>query len=290
MADKYNVFISWSGERSEKVALALREWLPMVLQAARPWMSKEDIETGSRGLEEIGKALEAKSIGIICLTPENAEKPWIHFEAGALSKIMSENARVCPYAFGDLGVGQVKLPLGIFQATKADIGGTRKLVLAVNRALGGTVAEDRVMKWFEREWTALEKKLGAISAPKAITAPERGEKEMFAQILDLIQMGALNNARTMDEIRSLREIVARLEARYTPFQSAFSEPAWGNVLAPAVTGGMIARTPVITARPLSSGWGESAILTAGTFDVGPRLSEAPVVGAVDEKKAKNKSK
>jgi hypothetical protein len=286
----YNVFISWSGERSEKVALALREWLPMVLQAVRPWMSKEDIETGSRGLEEIGKALEAMSIGIICLTPENAEKPWIHFEAGALSKIMSENARVCPYAFGDLGVGQVKLPLGIFQATKADKDGTRRLVVAVNRALGGTVAEDSVMKWFEREWTALEKKLGAIQAPKAIAAPERGEKEMFAQILDLIQMGALNNARTMDEIRSLREILARLETRYTPFQSAFSEGAWGNVYAPAVTGGIITGTPVITARSLAPGWGESTILTTGTIDAGPRLSVAPVVAAVDDKKTDDKPK
>jgi len=159
MADTYNVFISWSGGRSEKVALALRDWLPMVLQAVRPWMSKEDIETGSRGLEEIGKALDAMSIGIICLTPENAEKPWIHFEAGALSKTLSEKTRVCPYVFGELGVGQVKLPLGIFQASKADKDGTRRMVLAVNRALGGLVTEERVITWFEREWTALEKKL-----------------------------------------------------------------------------------------------------------------------------------
>jgi len=71
--DTYNVFISWSGERSKKVAVALYDWLPMVLQTARPWMSKEDIEKGSRGLEEIGRALETMSVGIICLTPENVD-------------------------------------------------------------------------------------------------------------------------------------------------------------------------------------------------------------------------
>ena len=36
MAQEHNVFISWSGERSKWVAEAMREWLPIVLQAARP--------------------------------------------------------------------------------------------------------------------------------------------------------------------------------------------------------------------------------------------------------------
>jgi len=34
-------------------------------------MSNTDIDKGSRGLEEIGKALEGMKVGIICLTPEN---------------------------------------------------------------------------------------------------------------------------------------------------------------------------------------------------------------------------
>ena len=37
------VFISWSGEPSRSIALALPAWLPMVVQHVEPWMPKEDI-------------------------------------------------------------------------------------------------------------------------------------------------------------------------------------------------------------------------------------------------------
>lgn len=259
MAETYNVFISWSGERSEKVALALHDWLPTVIQLAKPWMSKVDIETGSRSLEEIGKALETMSIGILCLTPENADKPWIHFEAGALSKTYSENMRVCPYTFGELEPQDVKFPLGIFQGVNTDRGGTQKMVLSVNRALGASIPDDAVAMWFERAWPDLEKKLDAIPPMKLAAAPQRSEKEMFAQILELIQVGAVNNARAVDEIRGLREIIARLESRYTPFVSAFNETAWANVLTPNVTGSKVIANPVLAAGPVGAAWVEPVL-------------------------------
>lgn len=38
---KNNIFISWSGKRSLHAAEALRDWLPNVIQAAKPWMSDQ---------------------------------------------------------------------------------------------------------------------------------------------------------------------------------------------------------------------------------------------------------
>lgn len=79
------VFLSWSGERSRLVATLLDEWLRCVLQAIRPWISTKDIDRGSLWFSEIQDQLQDVTTGIICLTQENKEKPWILFEAGALA-------------------------------------------------------------------------------------------------------------------------------------------------------------------------------------------------------------
>lgn len=36
-ADDFNVFISWSGETSKRIALVVQEWLATTIQAANPF-------------------------------------------------------------------------------------------------------------------------------------------------------------------------------------------------------------------------------------------------------------
>ena len=52
------IFISWSGVASEAVATALANWLPLVIQVLKPWVSTQDIQKGQRWAEEIAEKLE----------------------------------------------------------------------------------------------------------------------------------------------------------------------------------------------------------------------------------------
>ena len=128
------VFLTWSGDRSKAMATALRVWLPNVIQAVEPWMSETDIAKGAGWNSEISSQLELAKIGIVCLTPENLDAPWVNFEAGALSKITG--SKVCTYLFG-LSPTDVEGPLAQFQATKSDDkDDTKKLLHTINRHLG----------------------------------------------------------------------------------------------------------------------------------------------------------
>ncbi len=89
------IFISWSGKLSEQIALYLRIWLQNVIQVAEPYVSTEDMDKGSRWFAEIDRELGDCEFGIICLTRENMNKPWILFEAGAMSRSITR-ARVTP--------------------------------------------------------------------------------------------------------------------------------------------------------------------------------------------------
>ena len=68
---EHNVFISWSKPRSYQVAKALHDWLPNVIQSAKPWISSENVDKGTLWSGEIAAVLSTVRVGIVCVTPEN---------------------------------------------------------------------------------------------------------------------------------------------------------------------------------------------------------------------------
>jgi TIR domain len=110
------VFVSWSGERSRLLAQALHSWLPLVLHYVKPWLSDADVSAGDRWATVVAKELETSNFGIICVTPENLNSPWVLFEAGALAKAM-QGAKVIPLLF-NLEFSDISGPLAQFQAKK----------------------------------------------------------------------------------------------------------------------------------------------------------------------------
>jgi TIR domain len=159
------VFISWSGRRSREVAVELHFWIREILQAADTWMST-DIPAGARWGDEIGRRLAETSFGIVCLTPENDEKPWLLFEAGALAKAL-DRAVVCPYVIGGDDEQPLPEPLRQFQVMKADRDGTLGLFRAINARLQQPLEADRLDRAFGRCWPELQKSLDNIAHSEA---------------------------------------------------------------------------------------------------------------------------
>ena len=156
------VFLSWSGERSRRMANSLAAWLPRIIQNCRTWTSDRNIEKGQRWFEEIGKTLEEHHFGIICTTPENYTAPWLLFEAGALSKSIGRS-RVCPLLLG-LSPSELKGPLLQFQATVVAQEDMLKLVNTINAQMGDArLDKDILMDCFHRFWKDIEADMTTIA-------------------------------------------------------------------------------------------------------------------------------
>lgn len=175
------IFISWSGARSQALAQALHEWLPLVLHYAQPWLSQSDIAAGERWGTEVAKELEGSNFGIICVTRENASAPWILFEAGALAKLMQEG-RVIPLLL-DIEFKDISGPLAQFQAKKVERTGLNDVIVSINRMATQPVPDDRAARLFESLWPEFEKRASSIPKPTAPTKPNRPQLEVLEELV-----------------------------------------------------------------------------------------------------------
>jgi len=157
------VFVSWSGVLAQDIAGALSVWLKRVNQRVDCFFSPEHIDSGRRWSSTVASELESCSFGILCLTRQNIHSPWIHFEAGALSKSV-EDGRVCPILFeGD--TSDIEGPLSQFQATTFGASGVKKLVKDINGAMGKeALLETFLWSEFEDRWPSLEREIQRILA------------------------------------------------------------------------------------------------------------------------------
>jgi hypothetical protein len=193
-----NIFIGWSGERSRLVAEFLRGWIPKVIQSARPWMSDADIEKGARGLNDIARALSEIKVGISCLTPENLLQPWMSFEAGAVSKTIDDQTRLCTFLIGGLQPQDVRPPLGIFQGTRAVRDDTLKLMRTINRAVSDDpIPDDHLEEVFSAMWPKLEERLSTLPLADENVRVTRSPDDMVAEILEIVRGWASRNNQDM---------------------------------------------------------------------------------------------
>lgn len=124
------VFICWSGARSKAFAEILQSWFPKVLGATIKPIVSMDISKGAVWFEELNTLLADARAGVICVTPEALHSPWIHYEAGVLTKALGDTRteftkrkhlhpiRLFTFLHG-VEVSELQGPLAAFQSTSA---------------------------------------------------------------------------------------------------------------------------------------------------------------------------
>ena len=220
------VFISWSGDLSNKLAEAFHTWLPSALQAIHPYFTPTDIEKGARWSIEITKELESSKVGVLFLTRDNIGSAWLLFEAGALSKQL-EKSKVCPIVFG-ITHNDLPGPLRQFQSTEFKDGDFKKLLRAINSATGENKLGDTVLdEVFEMWWPRLKEKFQEILAAEEgqeEEVPLRKDREVLEEILELSRLNSKRDLRASgvhpqaisDLVESLIEAVNAIRGEIDP--------------------------------------------------------------------------
>ena len=174
------VFISWSGSPSKEVAELLSENLPSIINVVEPFMSQRDIESGEQWSRRISAELDETSFGIFCLTRDNINAPWLHFEAGAVSKL---GGRVAGLLIGDLSPTDINNPLTQFQHRYFNERDFEKLILDINQI---TQFKDEVIrKSLRAQWQELERQYQNILKTKYTVpvAKHRSTDDLIEEVL-----------------------------------------------------------------------------------------------------------
>jgi TIR domain len=233
------IFLSWSGELSHKVALAFRDWLPSVIQSLEPYVSSEDIDKGTRWSAEMAQELEKSRYGIICVTKENVSKPWINFEAGALSRsiekstVLPFSSAVSPFLF-DLKSSDLEGPLTQFQYVVNERADIFKLISSINGKVEvNQLPAEKIERAFEKWWPELQSALTKIAAEVPVTAetktPPRRPDEILEELLELV--------RTQQRLMVSKDDVATLisSVRFDILQALGSSGIFGITPSGSIT-------------------------------------------------------
>ncbi len=177
------IFTSWSGERSKTVALGLKSLLQDLFGDAVQVFVSDHISPGEAWAQRLGAELEQSDFGILCLTLENFESPWLLFEAGAIAKKFG-TSKVVPYLIDLLPPQSERSPLAQFQHVRADRSGTYRLVETINNLRENAKSMERPFgKW----WPDLEQTLAALPAAKPDPSVTQSERQLLEQVLRRVE-------------------------------------------------------------------------------------------------------
>ena len=134
---------------------------------------------GGRWATEIGENLAQCDYCIVCLTHDTAQKPWVNFEAGAISKTV-EKSYVSPLLLDITPCDLGDLPLTMFQCTEFNRNDVYKLLQSINCAHESPIEESSLASDFEETWSGVRQEVVGMAPPK-ISEPQETDDDWIHQ-------------------------------------------------------------------------------------------------------------
>lgn len=209
------IFVAWSENLSHAVAKILRVQIPAVVKAVTLFVSSEDIRKGKQWFSEISRQLRYTNFGIVCLTAENLQNHWIHFEAGALAMKVKKTRLFTVL----INCEAADLPLSAFQHTKlSSKEDVWKLIREINGLCGKRkLPEVRLKLAFGKVWPVMHKRIEEAIAKDRVkehsshSKPTADKQETARKKLEhLLGPGRYNEEEFLRKIQERNEKIALL--------------------------------------------------------------------------------
>lgn len=211
------VFISWSGKLSQEIAKEVKIWVEQCIQSVEAFFSTEDIAKGDAWNAKLTSELRETNFGIVCLTSENIDAPWLHFEAGALFKQL--DSKVATLAV-NVSFTNIQGPLSSFQATKLEKDDMYGLIQSVNSCQERPLTEEKLKTTFNAFWDGFKQKVDEIingyKQKNGVTParPKINVEQSVEEILNIVrsQNAIINNPTKLFPIDFLDTISERINS------------------------------------------------------------------------------
>ncbi len=156
------LFLSWSKDESKQYANVFKEELPTLFPNTEIFMSDTDISMGSFSIPTIMQELENSTYGILFITPDNKDEPWINFEAGALSKGLSD-MHVTPIGFRGIEMEYLSSPIKNYQGFLFEELKFKKTMNEINRLTDTPLPKKTFDVLLNSVWESLSDKIEKIT-------------------------------------------------------------------------------------------------------------------------------
>jgi TIR domain len=172
-----DVFLSWSGARSQCLAGYLHTFLPTIVPGVRPFYSPA-IDPGDIWSNATAAAIRKSRAGILCIARDNLSSPWLQFEAAALWQRLGGASGAISLLL-DVSAKELPGTLQLFQTKCFDKKGFKELCEFLGRK--ARINPTLLRNNFKAVWPGLEDDVrGCLSAlePSGPSATVLNIKEM----------------------------------------------------------------------------------------------------------------